>query len=215
MLERAKEPWECKPLSPSLPTYQRLLLLLQRQSEGFFCFKCDFNIGKDADFVGHGHFLCKEVFIFSFFPELPLVGQLLFCLHPALEQALGLSPLQWFMLALTPVWVLSKARTALQLWSGTITLFFPAKDLAGHVATFLTLKRSKMQSVVNGIMWQPFCYGCFGPPCSRVVCYRTAQGALLFVDEELWEGGRGGNTTETILFPPKASWGNTPFFAQS
>lgn len=72
MLERAKEPWEHKPLSPSLPAYQRFLLLLQRQSEGVYYFKHDFNTGKDADFVGHGHFLCREVgFFLFFFPNGP------------------------------------------------------------------------------------------------------------------------------------------------
>lgn len=105
-----------------------------------------------------GIFCAKKFSFVLFFPELPLVGQLLFCLHPTPEQALWLSPLQWFTLALTPVWVLSKAGTASQLWSGTITPFPPAKDLAGHVAAFLTLKQSKMQrckwdNVTTLLLW--------------------------------------------------------------
>lgn len=46
--------------------------------------------------------------------------------------------------ALTPVWVLDKAGTVLQLWSGAITLFLSAKALAEHMAAFLTLKQREM-----------------------------------------------------------------------
>lgn len=50
--------------SPSLPTYQRLLLLLQRQSDFFFVLNMTSGLVNYDDFIEHRHFLCKETSVF-------------------------------------------------------------------------------------------------------------------------------------------------------
>lgn len=67
--------------SPSLPTYQRLLLLLQRQSDFFFCFKHDFRFSKlwwlhwTQSFSVQRNFCFLHLLLLFFFSlELPLAS---------------------------------------------------------------------------------------------------------------------------------------------
>lgn len=135
-------------LFSSLPIYQRfLLLLLQRHNEEFYCSKCDFNTGKDAALGGTWAFSVQSSFLGLGFLTQICPG------WASCSPALTL-PWNWFFsptFTLTPAWVLSKAGTVMQVVLGTITLFLPAKGFAGHVAAFLTLGQSKMQSSVSEI----------------------------------------------------------------
>lgn len=89
---------------------------------------------------------------------------------------------------------------------GTTTPFLPAKDFAGHMAG--------AEPNMKCCVWDnnsPSAAGVLVLCAPWAVSCRTAQGALPFLAEELCEGDRGDNSTDTIIFPPKASWSNTLF----